>query len=165
MAQPIRTLEEFARNGACLDASPDCFRVLSIADIRNNHELMTFDDLSTELGALPNCRDYDATTYKPFEAQEFALVIRSPNNKADIAKATDILCRSYVECIKMYHMGLGGKPLCWRIRPEIDIWTGQVIEHLNDGPDMDHMVDRRCVKDYAHVLIKIRSRFLRENDE
>lgn len=118
---------------------------------------MTEADLEAFVSRLPG---YKVTTVLPLqEATEWGYAVRVLDNPNDIAVGKDVLLRTFAGMLSAYHQGAGGKLIFWRTKPETDTWKGEIVEYRDDGPEVCHMTDKRCVKDYSHIFIKIYARF------
>jgi hypothetical protein len=149
MMQPIRVLgldSIFREQGTRIEEPAD---------------LMTFDGMMEKLNALWDVRDWDVKGkgLPPVRVIEFALGVRVPDNPDSIALGKDVLFRTFANAVTMYRLGCEGRPFYWRIRPDWDTWSGEIVEYRDDGPDYDAVWDRQCVKDYSHVFIKVRARY------
>lgn len=146
-------------------------RPMSLAEMRSKDgvplaerpetTLLTADDLKTWADTVT---PYTTTMAgPPIPAAEFAYGVRVPDNPLSVAAGTDALAQFSMLMIAAYQAGAAGNTVIWRIKPDMDSWTGEIVEYRDDGPDICNLTDRRCVKDYSHRMIKVRWRIAVDN--
>lgn len=98
--------------------------------------------------------------YEHYDIIEYAIGMECKDTQLE--EATDIVIKAFTQAVEMYRLGAGGDkvPLIWRIKPDMDSWFGVVTEYREDGPDIDHVTDKRCVIDRSIGYVKVRARFL-----
>lgn len=125
-------------------------------------KLLMAQDLYAWADALPNTY---CTTYADPPVNEYALAVRCRTFPPELALATDALIRTMQHVINAFRLGAGGDkvPLIWRIKPDLDMWKGEIVEYREDGPDICDATDKRCVRDMSIAYVKIRARFGADN--
>ena len=117
--------------------------LLAVADLHKWTESLGWDSVNT-------------TVFSPLEV---AYAVRCLNNDAHKALAADLLIRVFQAMVGMYQLGAGNRPAYWRIKPDMDTWSGDIVEYRPDGPDVCPMTDARCVVSHEYAYVKIRARF------
>jgi hypothetical protein len=126
----------------------------------------TFAKLEAWAAALPDQKEgfpsFYSNTGEEY-APEFFFGVISRDEPFDLEVAESVLCDQMQNAISTYLDSRKGT-IYWRDPLEMDIWRdGIIVEHRADGPDMDHLTNRRCVKDKRFCVIKTYARLLKSD--
>ena len=134
-------------------------------------EIMAFTDLEAALAILPWHQRDGQPMAKDEDGQDYeTLTVGMLARPADVAQIERQVCQSFYHSLleRIDRTQLAALPLSehdkgllrWRIRPEFSCEPySSVVEYREDGPDLDHHTDRRCVMDHDWRLIRIYARF------
>lgn len=134
-------------------------------------EIFTVDDFNAALAALP-WRQVDGQPMHVDElGQEYVTLIEtSLVRPGDVAIATGFVLQRGMRRLKDFVINellKTGFPVArtvdgqtgvihWRVRPEFAAEKHPVVlRYADDGPDIDHVTDRRCFKDHDWLLAKL----------
>lgn len=118
---------------------------------------MTFEQTKDWLDSLP-AKTMEAGVYANDERVVFGYGLICRNEPFDIELAVADICGQFRGDFLAYLNAREGE-LYWCDPFEWDTWADPVItEYRDDGPDLDPITDRRCVRDKRFVAVKCYAR-------
>lgn len=115
-----------------------------------------------KLGAIlgwPEVSDDGNLVQSTYTGDEFAEIRQAHvcrHNEVDAKVACDMVLSQFQTAIECALTAAGEKAkIHWRIRPEVEvIQFDLVVKHHDDGPDKDHITDKRCTFDKGFWMVK-----------